>query len=344
VEFTSRQPQTEIQLRVKSLEGEYGLLESLLLTESAAPIIKPDLIALPRHLMEQAYQEGLIIPIGDMITADTDQWFDYALEMAQVDGEISGIPFAGDLLTLAYKNDTSEDPPPNWESILSFQKALAFPASDTSALVTLAHYQSLGGEFLDGSGSYTFDDQLMLDVLEYYQLAQASGVMPYWITQFETEEQAWQSYLDRQSTLALSWSSTILSSETANTSLSGMPTQDGKAFSYATGWVWCVIPSTQENEILAVALAEFLTEELYLSIWGLQAGFMPVQTSALTSWSEMPYYATLQQLLPAAVMVPSNNLQAEYGPAVKDAVVAVLKDQIDPADAIEVLLEEIPAP
>jgi len=344
-EFKSRRSQTEIQIRVKPLEGDYGLLESLRITGSAAPIIKPDLIALPRSIMEQAFREGLIMPLDDINGKfSDDEWFDYALDLARVEDSTTGIPFAGDLLTLAYKNDNEEYPPPDWESVLNSQKALAFPASDSRGLVTLALYQSLGGEFVDDTGSYMLSGDLMLEVLSYYQLAQAAGVMPYWLTQFETDQQAWQSYQDRQSTLALSWSSIILGSDSTNTSLAAIPTKEGKAFSYADGWVWCVIPSDLENESVALELANFLTAESYLSVWGIEAGYLPVQPSSLESWSEMPYYSTLQQLLPSAVLIPGNDLIAEFGPEMRDAVVSVLKDQVEPEAALAALLEEIPAP
>lgn len=344
-EFNTRRPQTEIQIRVKPLEGDYGLLESLRITGSAAPIIKPDLIALPRSLMEQAFREGLIMPLDDIYGDFSDgDWFDYAIDLARVGDSTTGIPFAGDLLTLAYKNDNEENPPPDWESILDSQKALAFPASDSRGLVTLALYQSLGGELVDETGSYLLSGDLMLEVLSYYQLAQAAGVMPYWLTQFETDQQAWQSYQDRQSTLALSWSSIILGSDSANTSLAAIPTKEGKAFSYADGWVWCVIPSDLENESAAVELADFLTAESYLSVWGIEAGYLPVQLSALESWSEMSYYSTLQQLLPSAVLIPGNDLIAEFGPEIRNTVISVLKDQVEPETALAALMEEIQAP
>jgi ABC-type glycerol-3-phosphate transport system substrate-binding protein len=344
-EFITRRPQTEIQVRVKPLEGEYGLVESLRVTGSAAPIIQPDLIALPRPLMEQAFREGLIMSLDDLAVEISDNgWFDYAQDLAKLDGSTIGLPFAGDLLTLAYISENEESPPQDWNTLLAYQKAMAFPASDNSGLITLAFYQSLGGELIDESGAYILDGDKMLETLTFYQRAQAAGVMPYWLTQFETEEQAWLSFQDRQSTMALSWSSVILGTDTSNTSLAALPTENGKAFSYADGWVWCLVHSSPANENEAFELAEFLTAESYLSTWGPQTGYLPVQSGALINWSETPYYAILQQILPAAVLVPENSLIAELGTDIKNAVIAVLKDQVEPIDALDVLLDTMPAP
>jgi len=344
-EFSSRRPGTDIQVRVKELSGEYGLLESLRTTRIAAPIIMPDLIALPRSLMEQAFLEGLVLPLDEITEVmDENDWFSYALDLARVGDQIAGIPFAGDVMVLAYKNDTEEPPPPDWDSVLTIQKALAFPASDPQALVTLALYQSLEGELVDPSGELIIGEESLLEVLTYYQQAQAANVMPYWLTQFETDQQSWQSYQDRQSTLAVTWSSTLLSSDSPNTALAALPTKDSKPFTYADGWVWCVISSDTETERAAVELAEFVIDETYLSIWSLESGYLPTRPSGMDSWSEVSFYSTLQQLLPSAILVPDGHILDELGPEVRDAVVAVLKDQVEPASALADLVEAIQGP
>lgn len=344
-EFKTRRPQTEIQVRIKPITGDFGILESLQVTDSAAPIIMPDLVALPRSLVEQAFEAGLILPLdGYTESIVENDWYDYALDLARINEEIVGIPFAGDLLVLAYKDDTDEVPPPDWDAVIAAQKTLAFPASDPRGLVTLALYQSVSGELPGTSEEAFIREEALLDVFTYYQKAQAASVMPYWLTQFETDEQAWQSYQDRQSTMAITWSSILLTTESANTSLAAMPTKGAKPFSYADGWVWCVIPSNLETEQEVVELVEFLTEASYLNIWGVEAGYLPVRPSGLDSWSETPYFTTLQQLLPSAVLLPGNDLLDDLGLEIRDAVISVLKDQVEPTAALTALLEEILGP
>lgn len=344
-EFKERRPQTEIQVRVKPTTGDFSILESLHVTDLAAPLIMPDLIALPRSLVEQAFRDGLILPLdGYTDSIVENDWYDYALDLALVDGEIAGIPFAGDLMVLAYKDDTGEVPPPDWDSVISSQTTMAFPASDPRGLVTLAQYQSISGELPGTNPEALIKEESLLQVFTYYQEAQAANVMPYWLTQFETDQQAWGSYQDRQSTMAITWSSFFLTGESANTSLAAMPTKEAKPFSYADGWVWCVIPSNLETEQEAVELVEFLTESSYLDIWGAEAGYFPVRPSGLQSWSETPYYTTMQQLLPAAVLMPGNELLDDFGPEIRDAVISVLKDQVEPADALAIFMEEVQVP
>jgi maltose-binding protein MalE len=342
-EFVDRRPETELQIRVKSLAGEYGLLESLQLIDSAAPLLTPNLVALPRPLLEEAFRAGQVVALDEYLDlADEGDWYPYALDLAQVDGQTAGIPFVGDLLVLASVITPETTPPTTWNSLLSLQRAVAFPASDPKALVTLAWYQSLGGELRDEDGKPTLDGDLMLQVLNFYEQAQDANLMPYWLTQFETMEQAWEAYLERQSTLSITWTSRVLASESPNTTLAAIPTKDDKAFTYADGWVWCVVPSDSETEQFALELAEFLTESDFLSLWAIEGGYIPVRPTSLESWSETSYYSTLEKLLPAAVVVPDGEVDDALGPPIRDAVVEVLKDQVEPEAALETLLEEIP--
>lgn len=344
-EFIERRPQTEIQVRIKPTTGDFGILESLQVTDSVAPLIMPDLVALPRSLVEQAFEAGLILTLdGYTELIEENDWYDYALDLALINDEIAGIPFAGDLMVLAYKDDTGDVPLPDWDAVITAQKTLAFPASDPRGLVTLALYHSVSGEMPGTNEEVLIQGESLLEVFTYYQDAQAAGVMPYWLTQFETDEQAWESYQDRQSTMAITWSSILLTAESANTSLAAIPTKEANPFSYASGWVWCVVPSNIETEQEAVELIEFLTESNYLNTWGVEAGYLPVRPSGLDSWSETPFYSTLQQLLPAAVLLPGNDLLDDLGPEIRDAVISVLKDQVEPADALSALLEEIQGP
>ncbi len=341
-EFEAAQGQTDLRVRIKSLSGDFGLLESLKLIDSTAPLLKPDLIALPRHLLEEAYRDGLIVPLDEYLDLQAGgDWYEYALELAMVDEQTAGIPFAGDLMVLAYRDNTGEIPPTNWKALLDTQRAVSFPASDPGGLVTLAWYQSLGGELRGEDGEPSLDGELMLQVLNFYKQAQNANVMPYWLTQFETAEQAWTSYLDRQSTLAITWTSVMLGSESPNTILAALPTKDDRAYTYAEGWVWCVVPSDSETEQFAHELALFLSESEFLSSWALEGGYLPVRPTSLKSWSEKPYYSTLERLLPAAVLVPDGELEAAIGPAIRDAAVQVLKDQVAPEAALETLLGKV---
>jgi len=341
-EFTSRRPQLEVNIRPKALEGDSGMLETLRAAQSAAPLIMPDIIALPRQMMEQAFDEGLIIPLDDFTEVMSEEsWFDYASALAEYRESVTGIPMAGDALVLAYKNDTDEDPPSDWESLLASQKPLAFPASAEDSLITFAYYESLLEERRSEEEQLQLEGDILQEVLTFYRDAQTANVMPYWLTQFETDLQAWESYQERQSTLALAWSSQYFVSDSPNTGLAPIPTREGKAFSYATGWVWCVVVSDPETELAAVELIEYLVEDNFLAAWTAESSYLPVRTTGFKNWSEDAFPLVFQQILPSAVLPPHHQSLNELGPPLRDAVVAVLKDQSDPAQVTADLLDRL---
>jgi len=49
-------------------------------------------------------------------------------------------------------------------------------------------------------------------------------------------------------------------------------------------------------------------------------------------------------LLPSAVLLPGSDLLNDLGPEIRDAVISVLKDQLEPTAALAALLEEIQGP
>jgi ABC-type glycerol-3-phosphate transport system substrate-binding protein len=247
-------------------------------------------------------------------------------------------------MVLAYKNDTNQGPPADWNAVLASEKPLAFSASDPRSVITLANYQSLLDSGPEGTNLADLREDALLDLFSYYQSAQTANVMPYWLTQFETDQQAWQSYVDRQSTMVITWSSFIFNSETVNTSLSAIPTRDARPFAYADGWVWCVIPSDQETEAVALELAAFLVEEDFLNIWSVESGYMPIYLSGLDAWSGGTYFSALQQLLPSALLLPDNPVKDQLGLPLRDAVTGVLKDQVLPEVVVSALLEKFQAP
>ena len=62
-EFASENPDVRLEVRVKALEGAGGLLESLVAANVAAPLALPDLVLLPRPLLESAAIKRIALPL-----------------------------------------------------------------------------------------------------------------------------------------------------------------------------------------------------------------------------------------------------------------------------------------
>lgn len=336
--FEGDNPGLVVDVRVKSLEGTGSMLDALEAARAAAPRVLPDLVLLPRELMEEAAAAELIYPLEDSeILVSGEDWYPYAVSLSKVGGIPYGIPAAGDLLVLAYKSDVTEGPLADWEAVLETEKALAFPAADPGAVVTLALYESDGGELDRVDEAYTLDRVPMLNVLNFYTQAQAASVMPYWVAQFETDAQAWEAYRQRQATLALTWTSTYFQNGSLNTSLAPFPTRDGVPMTYGRGWAWAYTRSDPDRRDSAQSLVEALTRSDFLAAWSASSGYLPVRTSELQDWEGELTQEFLGKILPSARLVPSRRTLDDLGPPVREAVLSVIKDQMTPETVIEVL-------
>src|SRR3972149_4031140 len=84
-EFSGLHHAVRIETRVKALTGPGGLLDSLSAANAAAPLAMPDLILLPRALLETAALKGFLYPVDGLATSlNEDDWFAYAQQLARL--------------------------------------------------------------------------------------------------------------------------------------------------------------------------------------------------------------------------------------------------------------------
>ena len=344
-EFTRRRAGVRIEVRVKALEGPGGLLDALSSASAAAPLVLPDLVALPRPMLETATLKGLLHPY-DGLTAILDQpdWYEYARQLGRIQASTYGLPFAGDARVLVYRSDVLPEPPEDWAAVLELSGPLIFPAASPRALFTLAQYQSMGGAVTDEQGRPSLDVDALEEVLTFYRQAQERGVMPFWLTQYETDEQAWEAYRTNQSNLVETTLAHYLSAAEPASQLGFVFTQDGEPFSLATGWVWALAAGRSSHLEDAAALAEYLVDPEFLARWSEAAGFLPTRSSALASWDEVELAAVLEQIALSSRLEPSPDVMLEIGPALQSATLQILKEQADPRTAAQAAVDSLGPP
>lgn len=344
-QYTAQRPDVRIETRIKAASGSGGLLDSLSTANAAAPLIVPDLILLPRESVEIAALKGLLFPFDEYSnTLDDDDWYPYAQDLAHLQASIYGIPFAGNALVSLYRPAEIEIPPEDWTSTLELGQPLAFPAADEKALFTLAQYLSTGGLIQNAEGRPTLESSRLIEVLSFYEQAEDAGVMPFWLTQFTTDEQSWESYAENQVNLVASWTNRYLTTLPGDTAAASILTEDGIALTLANGWVWALSTPQIERQALSVDLAEFLTQGEFLAAWTEAGGYLPPRASALEGWSNAALRSLMEQVIQTARIIPPNDVMAALGPALQEAVVNVLKQQSDPATAASQAIDSLENP
>lgn len=375
--FSLLYPDLELEVRIKAENGPGGLLTGLSTASAAAPGALPDVVALPRSLLEAAALKGILYPLEELTSPlDAVDWYPYAIEMGYVQEKIFGLPFSADmLLVLAYAGtDVTEpegatpQPTPtleralqetatpapllgngfSWSRLMSENRRLAFPAADPKAVFTLLLYRSVGGAVVDADGRPFLDENLLAQVLQVYQQAVQAGVLPPWLVQIDTNQQVWDAFENQQVDLATVRMSHYLavfgpslpdqagSSQPARQFVGQLPSLDGQPYTLATGWVWAVASPQPERRTLAGKLVEFLAEASFMAEWNAALGYLPPRSDALTEWTvgSGDSSAALRQLAvdlsTAARLEPSEDVLAVLGPPVRQAVVGVLNQQVEP--------------
>jgi ABC-type glycerol-3-phosphate transport system substrate-binding protein len=347
--FSNRKANIRIETRVKAVEGPGGMLDMLTTSSTAAPLALPDLIALPQHTLENAAIKGLLFPFDGLTSLMEDaDWYEFANQLSHLQESTYGIPFAGDALVMVYRPAALGEQPKDWTSLLEVStqssSSLSFPASDVDSLVTLTLYQSLGGVLVDDEDRPTLDTIQLTEVLTYYHQAEQSMLMPFWLTQYETDEQSWTAYQEGQTEMAITWMNRYLRVLPADSTCVTIPTQDGNPFTLATGWAWALASSDPDHQVLSAQLAEFLTDSDFLAAWTTAAGYIPPKSSTLSLWENISLQNLLNQVALSAELIPSLPMLTTLGPVLQKATVDVLKQEASPITASETAIESLASP
>jgi multiple sugar transport system substrate-binding protein len=343
--FQKRRPEVNIEVRVKAISGPGGLIDSLSTTNAAASLGMPDLIALPNNLLETAALKGFLQPIDQFseIKDDSD-WYSFSKELAQIQGSTYGIPFASDVQSLVYRSNKVEAPPTDWNNTYESNIPLVFSAADVQSLFTLLQYRASGGELLDDEGRPFLDVEVLTKVLSFYQEAELAEVMPYWLTQYQDDEQVWTAFEEKRADMVVTWFSRYLSSEENDILVAPIPTSNGEPYTLATGWIWAFPTQRDIHLEVSLELAAFLTESDFLRIWNQAAGYLPPRSSSIRSWEENELKTVTNQILSSVHLVPTSDVLTSLGGALQQATVQVLKRQDEPLTAAQQAASSLTSP
>jgi ABC-type glycerol-3-phosphate transport system substrate-binding protein len=297
--FLESHPGLKIDVRVKEETGAASLLESLLVTSSAAPSALPDLVALPREDLESAAAAGVIQPVdGLKIALDKPGWALSARALGHVQNTAYGLPFALDALVLA---SSVPEPVTNWVDVV-LEGPLAFNVHDAS--FPLALYLAAGGTLIDDQGKPALDETILARVLALF--AQET-VVP-----LESDEAVWQSF-GQAGGFAVGWATDLTRRDQPGARIEALPGFEDSSATLVTGWVWAVASLDADRQKLAVELAEWLTAEEFVGAWDESSGYLSPRSDA--RW---------EAVLASGRVMPSSDLLIVIGPALEEAVASVL--------------------
>lgn len=332
-EFSEQHPQILVLTRIKDETGPGGLLESLTSAQQAAPLALPDVTLMPSSLLPLAARAG-IVHAQDAFAEEleNEDWYPFAVEMSSVEGEVYGLPFAADALVTAHRSTAISQVPPNWLRLLDTRIAMGFAAADPQARFTLAELLSFGAA---DSEEFDISEDSLIEVFDFYATGQARGVFPFWLTQYQSNEQTWQAFLEGRLPMVTTWTSQLFANRQSEISGAPIPTQDGQPFSVVRGWAFTITTADAERAELAVELVDFLATPEFLAQYSAVAALLPPRPSSLAAWTPDANQALASQIVTVAVPLPDQDILDRWGEALSPAVVALLKQEATPAEALD---------
>src|SRR5690606_23123473 len=170
---------------------------------------------------------------------------------------------------------------PTWVRLMDTRIAFGFAAADPQARFTLLQLLSLPTR----GDEPAIPQRNLLEVFDLYSTGQARNVFPFWLTQYQSNEQTWQAFSEGRLPMVTAWTSQVFANRQTEISGAPLPTQNGQPFTLVRGWAWSVATQNTERAALATELIEFLSTPEFLAQYSAAASLLPPRPSALAAWA-----------------------------------------------------------
>jgi len=333
--FEALHPGLTVELRIKALDGESSLLNSLSVTAAAAPEALPGLILLNRSDMEIAALKSLIFPIPSRAAEyNSADWFPFTLDMASAQGVQYGLPLFIDPFVMAYNKKEIAFPPARWQDLAEQHSAVAINLEDPLALFPLSVYTSFGGALTDENGK----PMLSADPLtRTYQLIFAgadSNAFPAWLVNLHSTNDALNALEQGQSSYALVWASQVLRSTDENISLAPLPGNSSNDSGFTDGWMLCITNPNAESSNMDILLADYLLQPEFLASWSEAAAYVPAQRSVLENWQDKTLAGVLEKAVDQSMVIPGISVQQATSEILNKYTTSLIRRQTGPMQAV----------
>jgi maltose-binding protein MalE len=323
-----------IEVRIKAEEGPGGMLDALLAASEAAPLALPDLVLLPRKLVTPLAQSGILHPLdGYFDLAEDQRWYPYARQLVTVENTPFGIPFVGDVLLLAYPKALANELPLDWNDWLVSRYTLGFAAADPQATVMLALYLQAGGAVRNAQGKPMLDETILTEVLEKLSYANRQGKLPAWVIQAENDQLVSQSLAEGKIDSGYLWGSNFLKNDFREWRASAGFLANKTSLTLANGWIWASTSPIPDQIGISFQLATYLSEAEFMAAFTQSGRYLPTRADAYSYWQANELTKDLDTISQLAQAIPPDSLSDPLGVALRNAVLAVIKDRISPEQA-----------
>ncbi len=340
--FEVKNPNIEVKLLLKKASGKGGVLDFLRTAREVAPSILPDIVIMNATELDQAYTEGLIQTLDDRLDRSVVQdLLPAARKMGTINERLVGVPLGLEMEHAVYNAGIFAETPMLWTEVLSSSTRYLFPAKGTNGLVndaTLSQYFSAGGTFRNDQGTFKIDDQVLRDVLTFYQQALEKQIIDTSILEAATTEELWSTYLDGKAGLTqISVRQYLTDRESLNnTTFTPLPVQDKKDTPVVIthGWALVLVTNDINRQRAALRLIEWFLSTSNNATWNNLNKSIPTRDTAFQQLAgDDPYWAFLAEQLNTAQPQPGFTGYDQVGRIIQQAVEQVIRGEVTPDQA-----------
>jgi ABC-type glycerol-3-phosphate transport system substrate-binding protein len=342
-DFSKTYLDLQVEVTVTKAHGRGGLLDFMDTAQEAAPSVLPDLVVLDAAELETAAGLGLLQPLDALLpSAEMTDRFPFAAELGTVGEQTFGFVVGADMQHVAYRPALYDSPPISWTRVISPPVPFLLPAAGQDRQIndaTLIQYLADGGKLTDSDDDPSLDEDVMVSVLGFYSgCVGSSTISPTVVLDIASADQAWERFLAGEGGMTVVWASRYwpqVSDPSAEPlAVASVPTRDGRPFSVARGWVIAMVTDDPARQTLAMLLLGWLIAPEHSAQWTQASGYLPGARSALRLWDVSDAErAVLRGIMEAAVAAPRSQVLGAVGPAMQDALEAVLTGRAIPKEA-----------
>jgi ABC-type glycerol-3-phosphate transport system substrate-binding protein len=322
----------DLEVRRKRANGVGGILPTLRAAFPVAPGALPDLTLMRRSDMVTAANEGLIVPLADLVPDDLvdSNLLPGARTLGEINGTLYGVPYALTLYHVVYRTSLYDTPLLTFDDVLEAAPRYLFPAGAGSGSVVgwtaLVQYLAAGGRLVDDLGNAALDREAMLTVLDYYERGLEAGMFGPALADYTAPVDYWNEFVAGEADMVSVDSSTYLAHKDSvpGVGLAPIPTADGLALTLMDGWLWVITTHDPDRQRQARAFLSWMMRVNQQSFFSEAMDVLPSQARALRLWDDETYAEFARSLAADARVVPPAQRNNSAAQAFQESVKAVL--------------------
>jgi hypothetical protein len=339
VQFEQQHPGIRLDIQVKAESGPASLFTYLRSAQQAAPTILPDLVLINTQQLWQLVDLGMVQPIEDAdIPAGVD-FFAVAQRAVVYREQRMGLPYALDVVHLAYDPADLPRPPADWATLLAGETSYLFPGAEAATSnELLLQYVGAGG-VLRADGAIE-DPAALQAYFDFVTTARAAGVIPAGVVDLAGYPSVWRTFSAAPESLAAVQVNQYLPN-LANPTPFGygaLPTRTGTTLTVVETWAFAVLTPDANRRRLAVALVHALLAPEVQGPWSQFAARLPTQGGALALWTQDQAYRTFLQTLLEHADTPPNGLAfAEFARRLQSTRAGLIRGELSVEAAMQLM-------